>query len=71
MLGETYIINKDYTKGARIESFEKCGRNGKLVIMINNEIFGEYANESEWDKAFNKIVEAVSASLACIDLSKI
>ena len=71
MLGETYIINKDYTKGARIESFEKCGRNGKLVIMINNEIFGEYAKESEIDKAFNKIVEAVSASLACIDLSKI
>ena len=71
MLGETYIINKDYTKGARIESFEKCGRNGKLVIMINNEIFGEYANESERDKVFNKIVEAVSASLACIDLSKI
>ena len=71
MLGETYIINKDYTKGARIESFEKCGRNGKLVIMINNEIFGDYANESETDKAFNKIVEAVSASLACIDLSKI
>jgi hypothetical protein len=71
MLGETYIINKDYTKGARIESFEKCGRNGKLVIMINNEIFGEYANESERDKAFNKIVESVSASLACIDLSKI
>ena len=71
MLGETYIINKDYTKGARIESFEKCGRNGKLVIMINNEIFGEYANESERDKPFNKIVEAVSASLACIDLSKI
>lgn len=71
MLGETYIINKDYTKGARIESFEKCGRNGKLVIMINNEIFGEYANESEIDKAFNKIVEAVSTSLACIDLSKI
>ena len=71
MLGETYIINKDYTKGARIESFEKCGRNGKLVIMINNEIFGEYANESERDKAFNKIVEAVSASLSCIDLSKI
>ena len=29
MLGETYIINKDYTKGARIESIEKCGRNGK------------------------------------------
>ena len=71
MLGETYIINKEYTKGARIESFEKCGRNGKLVIMINNEIFGEYANESERDKVFNKIVEAVSASLACIDLSKI
>ena len=71
MLGETYIINKDYTKGARIESFEECGRNGKLVIIINNEIFGEYTNESERDKAFNKIVESVSASLACIDLSKL
>lgn len=71
MLGETYIINKEYTKGARIESFEKGNRNGKLVIMINNEIFGEYTNESERDKAFNKIVESVSASLACIDLSKI
>lgn len=71
MLGETYIINKEYTKGARIESFEKCTRNGKLVIIINNEIFGEYTNESERDKAFNKIVESISASLACIDLSKL
>ena len=71
MLGETYIINKEYTKGARIESFEKSTRNGKLVIIINNEIFGEYTNESERDKAFNKIVESVSASLACIDLSKL
>ena len=71
MLGETYIINKEYTKGTRIESFEKGNRNGKLVIIINNEIFGEYANETERDKAFNKIVESISASLACIDLSKI
>ena len=71
MIGETYIINKEYTKGDRIESFEKCTRNRKLVIIINNEIFGEYTNESERDKAFNKIVESISASLACIDLSKL